>query len=114
MLFLVVQIQAVQHKRYEVFVLHRDLRRLLLVAVATDEQLLADQSKHIEAGGVEGHLRYTSCMYAIAKVLDRITAAARCALDAGDPSLLHAAAANDQSSPSHTQDEQQVRGGLAG
>eukprot|EP00775_Hariotina_reticulata_P009285 gene9285-9450_t len=81
-------IQAVQHKRYEVFVLHRDLRRLLLVAIATDEQLLAEQSKQIEANDVEGRLRYPSCIFAIGKVLDRITAAARCALDAGKPSML--------------------------
>lgn len=108
MLFLALQIQAVQHKRYEVFVLHRDLRRLLLVAIATDEQLLAEQSKHIAADDVEGRLRYPSCIFAIGKVLDRITAAARCALDAGKPSMLYGAAADGSSTSSQAQGKQQT------
>lgn len=76
-----LQIQEVQHKRFEFVAVQRDLRRLLHVAMATDEQLRTQQLSDDSTWHLEGQLRYSGCMYATAKVLDRVTAVARCALE---------------------------------
>lgn len=40
-----------------------------------------DDGRSHDHGHLDGHLRYGSCVYATAKVLDRVTAVARCALE---------------------------------
>lgn len=78
-----LQVQELQHKRFDYFAVQRELRRLLHTALATDAALSATL---LPAGRsdwqLQGHLRYLACVYAVSKVLDRITAAARCALRA--------------------------------
>ncbi|KIZ00884.1 hypothetical protein MNEG_7079 [Monoraphidium neglectum] len=77
------KIQDVQHSRYEYFERGRDLRQLMHAAVATDDALYAaHMDAQAAAWHLPGHLRYTGCVYATAKVLDRITTVARCALEA--------------------------------
>lgn len=74
-----MQIQEVQHKRFEYFAVQRNLRRLLHTVMATDEEVLGNMGD-VNEWQLQGHLRYSACVYATSKVLDRITATARCAL----------------------------------
>lgn len=76
------QIQDVQHQRYEYFQRQRDLRQLLHVAIVGDEALFESQMAQMNEWHLPGHMRYGACMYATAKALDKITAVARCALEA--------------------------------
>lgn len=69
-----------QHKRFEYFAVQRELRRLLHTALATDKELAKSHLSSINEWQLQGHLRYSACVYATGKVLDRVTAAARCAL----------------------------------
>jgi hypothetical protein len=81
---LLAQVQGVQQQRYEFFALQRELRRLLHAALAAEPDVFAafiDDSAGAPAQ-LPGQLRYASCVYATSKVLDRMTAVARCALDA--------------------------------
>eukprot|EP00878_Enallax_costatus_P027265 GHUV01029331.1.p1 GENE.GHUV01029331.1~~GHUV01029331.1.p1 ORF type:complete len:152 (+),score=54.05 GHUV01029331.1:432-887(+) len=78
---LLIQIQKVQQERFEFFRTQRDLRRLVHIAVATDDQLLTDHIGDQNDGQLEGHLQYAGTLYATAKVLDKMTAVARCALE---------------------------------
>lgn len=79
------QLQELQHHRFEFFTHNNAVRRLLHVAVASDASLypalLSDMHSHLE---IQGHMRYSSCVYAVGKVMDSITAVARCALEVGD------------------------------
>lgn len=75
------QIQEVQHKRFEFMTAQRELRRLLHIAMATDERLRTKQLSGDSTWHLEGQLKYSGSLYATAKVLDRITAVARCALE---------------------------------
>jgi len=75
------QVQKVQHKRFEYFAVQRELRRLLHTALAADEELSPEHFADVHEWELQGHLRYAACVYASGKVLDRITAAARCALN---------------------------------
>lgn len=77
----VVQIQGVQHKRYEFLARSRDLRRLLHMAVASDEALFDSHMGQMSTWHMQGHVRYSSTVYTTNKVLDRMTAVARCALE---------------------------------
>lgn len=77
-----LQVQELQHKRFEHFAVQRELRRLLHTALATDAALSAALLSGRSGWQLQGHLRYSACVYAVGKVLDRITAAARCALRA--------------------------------
>lgn len=77
-----MQIQEVSHKRFEHFAVQRELRRLMHTALVTDEALAgAHQRTGLDEWELQGHLRYSACVYATGKVLDCITAAARCALN---------------------------------
>jgi hypothetical protein len=50
------------------------------MALATDKEVAESHLAGINEWQLQGHLRYSACVYAIGKVLDRVTAAARCAL----------------------------------
>jgi hypothetical protein len=76
-----VQIQEVQHQRFLYFALLRELRVLLHTALVTDE-VVGAQFNSIDEWHLQGHMRYAACVYATGKVLDQVTAAARCALSA--------------------------------
>jgi hypothetical protein len=84
LLLLLLQIQEVQHKRFEHLAVQRELRRLLYTAIVTDKGLAESHLLDGEQGGqLQGQLRYSACVYATGKVLDQITATARCALQQG-------------------------------
>jgi hypothetical protein len=76
-----VQIQEVQHQRFLYFALLRELRVLLHTALLTDD-VVGAQFDSVDESHLQGHLRYSACVYATGKVVDQVTAAARCALSA--------------------------------
>ena len=60
--------------------MQKELRRLLYTALATDKEAATTFLEGSEGWQLQGQLRYSACVYATGKVLDQITAAARCAL----------------------------------
>ncbi|WIA41085.1 hypothetical protein OEZ86_004716 [Tetradesmus obliquus] len=80
---LLAKIQEVQHLRFEFFARSRELRRLLHMALVTDEALFEAHMPASQPLHLQGHLRFSAAVYAAGKVLDRMTTVARCALEAG-------------------------------
>lgn len=77
------QMQEVQHLRFEFFARSRELRRLLHMALVTDEALFEAHMPASQPLHLQGHLRFSAAVCAAGKVLDRMTTVARCALEAG-------------------------------
>jgi hypothetical protein len=78
-----LQIQEVQHLRFEFFSRSRDLRRLLHLAMVTDQALFEAHMPDNQPLHLQGHMRFSAAVYAAGKVMDRMTTVARCALEAG-------------------------------